>query len=157
MQFQVKQKILSIGDNFIIQDQNGHPHYQVSGQVFSFGDKLSLEDLNGHELFYIEQKLMRLMPEYYLYKKGQTMAICKKRFTLFGSKFDIESQYGNFEINGYPLNYTYEIIKDGKIVATVDKQLFSFSDTYGVEINESEDYAFILSLIIIIDQVVHEK
>lgn len=157
MRFQIRQKIFSFGDNFTIKDQDDRDCYQVQGKVFSLGDKLSLQDMYGNELYYIEQQIMRLFAEYNLYKDGQQVAMCKKRFSLLGSKFDITSSMGNFEINGRPLNYNYEIIKDGRLVATVDKQFFSFSDTYGVDIADSEDYAFILSLVIVIDQVVHDN
>lgn len=156
MRFQIRQKIFSFGDNFTINDESGTPHFQVAGKVFSLGDKLTLLDMQGNELYYIEQQLLRLMAEYTLYQKGRAVASCKKRFSLFGSKFDIYSDYGNFTIEGAPFNYNYEIYKDGCLVATVNKQFFSLSDTYGVDIADSEDYGFILSLVIIIDQVVHD-
>ncbi len=156
MVFQIKQKIFSFGDNFTITDEDGTPHYQVAGKVFSLGDKLTLLDMNGEEQFYIEQKLLKLFAEYTLYQKGQPVATCKKRFSLFGSKFDIFSDFGNFSIEGAPMNYNYAIFKDSRLVATVDKKFFSFSDTYGVDIADNEDFGFILSLVIVIDQVVHD-
>lgn len=74
-----------------------------------------------------------------------------------GSRFEIESRRGAYTIEGRPLNYNYEIYKDNRLVASVNKEFFSFSDTYGVDIEDSEDYGFILSLIIVIDQVVHSN
>lgn len=157
MRFQIKQKIFSFGDTFTIKDENNRDYYQVQGKVFSLGDKLSLQDMNGQELYYIEQQLMRMFAEYKLYRDGSVVATCKKRFSLFGSKFDIMSKQGNFTIEGQPFNYNYQIYKDGQQIANVDKQFFSFSDTYGVDIADGMDDALVLSLVIIIDQVVHDN
>lgn len=157
MRFQVRQKIFSFGDSFTIKDESDIDYYQVQGKVFSLGDKLSFQDMQGNELYYIEQQLMRMLAEYKLYSNGQVVARCQKRFSLFGSKFDIVNTTDNYTIDGKPLNYNYSIMKNGQLVATVDKQFFSLSDTYGVDIKDGEDYAFILSLVIIIDQVVHDN
>lgn len=46
--------------------------------------------------------------------------------------------------------------KDGKRVAKISKGLISFSDTYSVDIY-SENEAFILALVIVIDQILHDN
>lgn len=157
MRFQIRQKVFSFGDNFIIKDEYDEPHFQVEGKVFSLGDKLRLLDSSGRELFYIEQQLFKLFSEYNLYANGEVVAKCKRRFALLGVKFDITSSYGNFTIEGSPMSYNFRILKNNRVIATADKRFFSFSDTYGVDIDDSEDYGFILSLVIIIDQVVHDS
>ena len=157
MRFQVRQRVFSIGDKFTIRDQDENDYFQVHGKVFSLGNKLSFQDMNGNELYYIEQKLLRIMAEYSISSHGNIAAICKQRFTFLGSKFDISSQFGQYAVDGKPLNYNYTITKNGYIVATIDKKFFSLTDTYGVEINDEEDYALILCLVIVIDQVVHHN
>lgn len=157
MRFQVKQKIFTFADQFTIKDEQDRDYYIVEGKVFSLGRKLRLHDLNGTELYYIEQKLMKLFAEYHLYQGGNVVATCKQKFSIFGSKFEIASNKGHFEIQGQPLNYNYQILNNGRVIATADKKFFSFSDTYGVDINDDQEYPFILSLIIVIDQVVHQN
>ena len=157
MVFQVKQKLFSLGDKFTIRDRDGLDCFQVQGKVLSLGAKLSFQDMMGHELYYIEQQLLRLLAEYRIYQNGNVLASCQQKFSLLGSKFEISSQKGHYTIVGQPLNYNYEILKDGQRVAIINKQFFSFSDTYGVEIEATEEEAFILSLVIVIDQVVHNN
>jgi len=48
-------------------------------------------------------------------------------------------------------------MKNGVPVAVVSKKFFSFSDTYGVDIADNENHAFILALVIVIDQVLHDN
>lgn len=156
MNYQIRQKIFSFGDNFIINDLNGNPQFQVEGKVFSFGDKLTIYDMAGNELFYIEQQLLKLFAEYNLYRNGQQVATCKKKFSFLGAQFDITSNQGDYQIQGKPLSYNFQIFKNGNQVADINKQFLSLSDTYQVSIADSEDQGFMIALVIIIDQVVHD-
>ncbi|QUH30682.1 LURP-one-related/scramblase family protein [Vallitalea guaymasensis] len=157
MRFQVREKIFSFGDDFTIKDEMGNDFFIVKGKVFSLGDKLQLFDMNGEEVFYIEQKLLRMLPEYTIFRKGNPVALVKKKIAFFGSKFNIESENGYYDIDGRPFNYNFSIMKNGNIVATVSKEFFSFSDTYGVDVNDNEDYGFIIALVIVIDQIIHDN
>lgn len=157
MRYQIRQKIFSFGDNFVIKGENDEPRFIVQGKVFSFGDKLSLEDLMGNELFYIEQKVFSFLPEYHIFQGDREVAMVKKEFTFFKPRFLIESQYGNYEMEGDIFGYDFQIVKDGRTVAYVSKKWFAFSDTYGVDIVDHEDQAFLLSLVIVIDQVIHDN
>ena len=58
MRYVMKQKILCLGDDFIIRDQAGREVYYVDGKVFSIRDSLSFQDMNGHELATIRQRLL---------------------------------------------------------------------------------------------------
>ena len=157
MRFVVRQKIFSFGDNFTIKDEYGNEHFMVKGKVFALGDKLRIYNMAGQELFYIEQKLFRFLPEYTIYQSGQPVARVKKEFTFFRPKFNITSTLGSFTIEGNFIGMDFSILKNGRRVAQVSKRWFSFSDTYGVDIVDSEDYGFLLTLVIVIDQVIHDN
>lgn len=157
MRYLIKQKIFSIGDKFTIRDENENPRYEVVGKVFTLGKKLDLYDIQGNHLIYIEQKLFRFLPEYNIYRDGVFLAQVKKEFTFFKPRFNIDSQYGNFDIDGDVFAHEFNIYKDGRIVASVSKKWISWSDTYTVDINNEEDQAFILSLVIVLDQVHHDN
>ncbi|NLX60932.1 MAG: hypothetical protein GXZ06_00190 [Tissierellia bacterium] len=156
MRYLVREKIFSFADRFKIQDEYGNDRFQVEGQLFSFGNKLRIYDSQGRELIYIEQKIWRLLPEYYIYRGDRLLARLKKELTLFKPRFTIESQYGDFTIDGDIFAHNFNILKNGRPVAWVSKKWFSFSDTYAVEILEEEDHAFILSLAIVLDQVLYD-
>lgn len=121
------------------------------------GNKLRIYDLMDNELIYIEQKIFRFMPEYNIHSLNQHMATVKKEFTFFKPRFNINSVMGNYTMKGDFLGRDFEILKDGKVVAMVSKKWLSFSDTYMVEIDDAEDQAFMLALIIVIDQVLHDN
>ncbi len=45
--YQIREKILSIGDQFKIKDELGHDMFIVKSKILSIGDNLILEDTNG--------------------------------------------------------------------------------------------------------------
>jgi len=157
VRFVVKQKILSLADSFVIYDENNYPAYKVEGKLFSFGDQLKMYDMNSGEQIYIEQKIFKFLPEYHFYEQGRRIAVVKKEFTFLKPRFNIESESGLYTVDGNFLGYNFQILKDGIVVARVDKVFFSFRDTYSVEILSKEDQGFLLAICIVIDQTLHDR
>jgi uncharacterized protein YxjI len=157
MRYVMKQKLFCWGDDFRIKNEDGDDVFFVDGRAFSIGNKLSFQDLNGNELAFIRQKLLSWGPTYEITRDGELLAVVKKHlFTLFRCKFtvdvpgpdDLEAQ-GNF----LDMEYTFE--RGGRTVAEVSKRWFSFTDTYGVDINRGQDDVLILAATVVIDMVCH--
>ncbi len=155
MRYLVRQKVFSIRDSFTIKDEYGNDVFKVFGRLLSIGNKLTLTDLLDQELYYIEQRLFRFLPEYTIYRNGRPVATVKKNLTLFRPSFDISSVYGSFNIDGSFWAYDFTVFKNGSPAAIVSKKWFSFSDSYGVSISDGEDAAFMLALVIVLDMVYH--
>src|SRR5213078_2686629 len=157
MLYMMKQKILCLGDDFVIKDGAGRDLFYIDGRAFSIGKKLSFQDMSGNELAFIEQKLLSWGPTYEIHRNGNLAAVVKKElFTLFRCHFtvdvpgpdDVEAQ-GNF------LDMEYTFTRGGQTVASVSKRWFSFSDTYGVEVADGEDDVLVLAATVVIDMVCH--
>ncbi len=159
MQYRIRQKLLSWGDDFTIQDADGHDLFFVDGKAFSFGNKLSFQDMNGRELAFIAQKLLSWGPTYEIQRDGETFATVKKElFSFFKTKFEVDVPGPNdYRVEGNFLNYEYTFARPkGGVVARVSKKLFSWSDSYCVDIVDGEDDIIILATAVVIDQVCHE-
>jgi uncharacterized protein YxjI len=157
MRYQIRQRIFSFGDSFKIKDEYGNDRFEVQGKVFSFGDKLRIYDLTGNELVYIEQEMFHLLPRYNIYLKDNYAATVKKELSFFRPKFFIESSMGNYTMEGDIFSHEFQILKDGREAAYVSKAWFSFSDTYGAEIVDTENQEFMLAMVIVIDQILYDK
>lgn len=157
MRVNIRQKVFSFGDKFSVNAENGTPIIFVEGKVFSIGNKLKVLDTQGAELFYIEQKVFKILPEYRIFSNGEEIAFLKKEFTFFKPKINITSTYGDFTIDGNFLGYNFNILKQGKIVGTVSKKFVAFSDTYTLDIFEDENIPFLITLVIVIDQILHDN
>lgn len=157
MRYLIREKIFSISDRFTINDEDNRPCYEVVGKILSFGNKLNLYDMLGNNNIYIEQKIFRFLPEYIIYKNGSIVGRINKEFTFFVPKFTIRSKYGHFTIDGDIFAHDFSILKDGRPIAWISKKWVSFSDTYSVDISDEEDQAFILSIVIVLDQIFYDN
>jgi uncharacterized protein YxjI len=157
MRYVMKQKLFTWGDDFHILDADGRQVFFVDGKAFSFGDQLSFQDLAGHELASIRQKVFTWGPTYEIYRNRALVAVVKKElFTFFSCKFvvDVEGP-DDLEASGDFMDLEYAFTRGGASVATVSKQWFSWSDTYGVDIEQGEDDLLILASTVVIDMVCH--
>lgn len=157
MQYQMKQKLFAWGDDFTIKTADGADAYFVDGKAFTLGDQLAFQDMSGRELAYIKQKLLAWGPTYELYRGGQLIAVVKKSlFTLFHCTFTIDVPGPDDLIaEGDFTDHEYHFMRGGRPLATVSKQWFSWTDSYGVDIAEEADPVLILASTVIIDMACH--
>src|SRR5437016_14220240 len=83
MNYVLKQKLVSLGNNFTIKGLDGAEAFQVKGELASLGDKLSFEDLDGNELGYIERKIFNWVAYYERWRDGRRLADVKRDFFCF--------------------------------------------------------------------------
>lgn len=157
MRYVLKQKFWSWGDDFTIRDERDHAVFQVDGRAFSWGDKLSFQDTNGNELAFIRQKLLSWGPTYEIESQGRLVAVVKKHlFTFFRCKFTVDVPGpDDLEARGDFLDHEYSFERGGRTVATVSKQWFRLTDTYGVEIEGDDE--LILASAVVIDLICHQE
>ena len=158
MRYVMREKLLSWGDDYYIQDETGRNVYFVDGKVFSIRNRLSFQDMSGTELAFIQQKLMTWGPTYDISSGGRHLATVKKQlFSFLNCRFYVDVPgpddlvaAGNF------LYHEYTFTRHGSPVAQVSKHWFTWSDTYGVEVVEGEDPVLVLASTVVIDQVCHD-
>ena len=157
MRYVMKQKLFSWGDDFFIRDAEGREVFFVDGKAFSFGNQLSFQDLQRNELAYIKQKLFSWGPTYEIYRNGALVAVVKKElFTFFNCRFSIDVPGpDDLQASGNFTDHEYTITRGDGTVATVSKQWFSWTDTYGVDIADGEDDVLILASTVVIDMACH--
>jgi len=157
MRYVLKQKFWSWGDDFKIRDADGKDVFFVDGRAFSWGDKLSFQDMQGNGLAFIRQKLLAWGPTYFIEREGRVFAEVRKHlFTLLRCKFTVDLPGpDDLEAQGSFLDHEYTFERHGRTVATVSKRWFSWTDTYGVDIDAGEDDVLILASAVVIDLVCH--
>jgi uncharacterized protein YxjI len=157
MRYVLKQKLFSLGDDFIIKDDTGKDVYFVDGKVFSFGDQLSFQDMEGNELAFIKQQVFSWGKTYEIVRDGRVAAVVKKElFSLIHHRFTVDVPGpDDLEAEGDFLDHEYTFRRGTRPVATVSKKWFSWTDTYGVEIDSDEDPVLILASAVVVDQACH--
>ena len=158
MRYVIKEKFWSWGDDFHIFDVDQNAVFLVDGQAFSWGDKLSFQDMQGSELAFISQRLLSWKPTYNIFRNGEIFAEVVKEFSWFKKKFTLDVPGPNdYEIDGQFWKHEYVFRRTGQIVAVVSKAVWSWTDSYGIDIADGEDDVSILCAAIVIDQVLHDE
>ena len=158
MRYVMRQKLLSLADNFTIKNEQEQDVFLVKGKLFSFGDKLSFQDLAGNELVFIDQRLLNWSPTYEIWKQGELLAVVKRElFSFIHHRFTVDVPGPNdLEAEGDFLDHEYMITRGGSVVATVSKRWFSWADTYGIEVADGEDDVLMLATAVVVDMVCHD-
>ena len=158
MVYRIKEAFWSWGNDFAITDQHGRPVFHVDGAAFSWGDQLSFQDAQGNELAYISQKLLSFKPRYEIFVGGKKFAEVVKEWTWFNKEFTLDVPGPNdYTIKGSFWQHEFTFIRSGRTVATVSKDFWKWTDSYGVQITPGEDDVSILCACIVIDQVLHDE
>jgi uncharacterized protein YxjI len=154
----MRQKLLSLADNFTIKNEQEQDVFLVKGKLFSFGDKLSFQDLAGNELVFIDQRLLNWSPTYELWKGKELLAVVKRElFSFIHHRFTVDVPGPNdLEAEGDFLDHEYTITRGGSVAATVSKRWFSWTDTYGIEVADREDDVLLLATAVVVDMVCHD-
>jgi len=157
MRYVLRQKMLSWGDDFTIRDEAGNDVLVVDGKAFSFGDQLAFRDMAGNELAQIKQQVFAWGPTYRLFRNGQEAAVVKRElFSFIHHRFTVDVPGpDDLEAEGSFTDHEYTFTRGDRTVAVVSKRWFSWTDTYGIEIEAGQDDVLILASAVIIDMACH--
>jgi uncharacterized protein YxjI len=159
MRYQIKEKLLCLGDDFRIKDENGRDVFLVDGKAFTLlREKLSFQDMEGRELAFIRERVLSLRKSYEIHRDGQLAAVVKKDlFNFLRCHFTVDVPGpDDLEATGSFLDREYTFKRGGRKVASVSRKWFSLTDSYGVDIAEGEDDVLILASTVVIDQICHD-
>lgn len=156
--YHMRQRLISIGEDYAIEDENGNPVYTVDGKVLRIRETFVLMDMAGNEVATIREKKLALRDSMTISRGGNAIATIRKAwFTPFRDKFEIDVHGGEDMVaQGDILDLEYTISRGDVAVAQVSKQWFSIRDTYGIETAPGEDDGLILSIAVAIDEMVHD-
>ncbi len=156
--YQLRERAFSLRDKYIIRDKLGNEAYEVKGKFFSFGDKLSFrKKKTGEELLLIDQRKLSFKPNYRILRDGELLGELTKEFSWMKKKFelDVEGPH-DYSITGNFWEREFTFKRKGEVVAEVSKKFWSIGDTYGIEIEDSEDEELILATVVVIDLILEK-
>jgi len=152
--YQMREKLLSIGDDFWIETEDGQRAFKVDGKALRLRSTFILESPSGEELYKIQEKKLHVRDTMEVERGGETVATIKKALiTPLRDRFAIELKGdGELSAKGNVVDHEYEIERDGDKVAEISKRWFRVRDTYGIHIAPGEDDALILATTVCIDE-----
>ncbi|MEI6620706.1 MAG: LURP-one-related family protein [Actinomycetes bacterium] len=151
IRYQMREKLMSIGDDSWIEDSNGQRAFKVDGKAVRVRDTFILKDMSGQEVAKIQERMARVRDTMEI-ERPNGNATVKKAMVGIRDRFSISVDGGaDLKAHGNLVDHEYTIERDGNTVATVSKKWFRVRDTYGVEIALGEDVSLLLAITVCID------
>ena len=149
----LREKMLSIGDDFWIENDRGERIFKVDDKVLRARDTVVIKDADGKELLKLQKRLLRARDTMAIERGGDKVATVKKAFvTPVRDRFTVDLEGGgDLEVEGNILDHEYQITRDGVPVANISKRWFRVRDSYGVAIVPGQDDALVLAVTVCID------
>lgn len=149
MKLLFKQRLFSWFDSYDIYDEAGETVYVVKGQL-SWGHCLKIFDAYGREIGTVQERIFTWLPKFEMYLGAQYVGCISKEFSFFRPRYNIDCN--GWSVEGDFFEWDYSILgPTGQEVATVSKQLFQWSDTYVIDVNDPQDALCALMLVLAID------
>ena len=149
MKLLFKQRFFSWFDSYDIYDEQGNTVYTVQGRL-SWGHCLEIHDAAGNHIGTVKEEVFTFLPRFRLYLNEQCVGEIRKEFTFFKPSFKMD--VNGWQIQGDFFEWDYEIMDGtGRRVATLSKQLFKWTDTYVIDVENEVDGVYALMVALAID------
>jgi uncharacterized protein YxjI len=156
--YQMRQRLISVGDDYWIEDEGGQHAFRVNGKALRIRKTFVLEDAAGDEIAKVQERKLFVRDKMEIERPGRSNATVKKALVGFRDRFSIDVEGApDLEAKGNIVDHEYEIERDGDTIATVSKRWFAVRDTYGVEIAPGEDRGLVLAITVCIDAMSHRR
>jgi len=156
--YKIRQNLISIGDDFWIENEEGKKVFKVDGKVLRIRKTLVFEDVNGRKLAQIQERLLTIKDTMAIEDaNGDQLATVKKALIApLRDRWSVNVKNGpDLDVQGDILDHEYSIKQGRKKIAEVSKKWLSLTDTYGVEIDPGQNDILVLAVAIAIDIMAH--
>ena len=150
MKLLFKQRFFSWFDSYDIYDESGETMFTVEGQL-SWGHELHVLDKNGSHIATLKERIFTFLPKFEIYIGEEYVGEIVKEFTFFKPSFSVD--FMGWSVDGDFFEWDYEINDETRTVATVSKELFNWTDTYTIDVNDPADALPALLAVLAIDAV----
>ena len=156
VRFQLREKLISIGDDYWIETDRGVRAFKVDGKALRIRDTWKLEDPSGREVATIRERKLSIRDAIKIEIGGRDATV-KKALVGIRDRFHIEVDGGaDLKAHGNIVDHEYEIERGGDTAAVVSKRWFRVRDTYGVEVRDPADVPLAIAITVAIDALSHD-
>lgn len=156
--YQMRERLVSIGDDFWIENGAGAKVYRINGKALRVRQTLNFEDAYGNVLAQVQERMLRISNTMCVEgPRGESLAIVKKALiTPLRNRLSVSIKGGpELEVQGNILDHEYTIGHGHNKVAEVSKKWFRIRDSYGVEIAPGQDDIILLAVTVVLEEMLH--
>ena len=149
MKLLFKQRAFSWFDSYDIYNEYGETVFTVEGQP-SWGKCLHILNAAGEHIGTVQQKVFTFLPRFELYAYGEYLGSLCKEFSFLTPRFTLDCS--DWEIEGSFMEWDYTIQSPSRgPVAAITKELFNWTDTYVIEVDDPQNALCALMVVLAID------
>lgn len=152
MKMFIKNKFFTMSGNSTVKDENGRDLFKLKSSFFSIRRKKRIFDLDGNLKYYVKNKLLNFFTRSTYIYSADKQKLAKLKNRAFKSGYDVLGYGDEIKIDGW-LYSGCTIYKNGEAIGKVSAKVISLADNYEVEVGDNEDAAFIVAMIIAMDNV----
>lgn len=150
MELRIKQRVFSWSDTYDVYDETGEARYDVKAEIFAMGHQIHVyEKRSGREVGSIHQRLFSFTPTFEIVIDGQVRGVIRKEFTFFRPRYNVD--FRGWDVEGDFMSWDYRVVRGGRQVMSISKELFTWGDTYVLRYSNPADEMPGLLLVIAID------
>jgi uncharacterized protein YxjI len=157
--YQMRQRMISIGDDYVIENDQGERVFKLDGKALRIRKTILFEDMDGRELCKIQERMLHIRDSMEIEgPDGNRVAMVRKAMIApLRERWIVKLEEGgpDLHVQGNIVDHEYTIERDGTKVAEVSKRWFRARDTYGVEVAPGENDVLILATTAVIDTMAH--
>jgi uncharacterized protein YxjI len=150
----MREKLVSIGDDFWIETTGGRRAFKVDGKALRVRDTMKIKDADGTVVAEIQERIARVRDTMEIDRPGLPSASIKKAMVApLRERWTVKADdIGEMSIQGNIVDHEYTFELNGAKVAEVSKKWVRVRDTYGIEVQPGANVALILAAAAAIDE-----
>ncbi|WP_151737485.1 LURP-one-related/scramblase family protein [Paenibacillus tengchongensis] len=148
-QLYIKQKVFSLSEKFTVKNQQEQDVYYVEGSFMQIPKTFSIRNTAGDEVALITKKVFSFLPKFFVEVDGREILTIKKEFSFFKAHYTIDS--ADIEVHGNWWDMNFQVLQHGSVVGEVNKEWFTWGDSYKVDIWDEEMEAIMIAIVVAID------
>ncbi|WP_327578128.1 MULTISPECIES: LURP-one-related family protein [unclassified Streptomyces] len=149
MRYEVRERLFAVGEDYWIEDEQGHKAFLVDGKAMRLRDTFELKGPDGRVLIDIHEKMFALRDTMVIERGDEALAkIKRKRLSLLRNHYRAELVDGTeLDVSGKIMDREFVVEYDGEILAHISRRWLRVRDTYGVDvIREDADPALLIAI-----------
>lgn len=157
--YKMTQRLVSIGDDYVVENQAGVPVFEVDGSALRLRETLKMTDLGTGDQYRIQERVARARETMTVEKNGERAAtVHKAAVSPIRDRFSVSVPgMPNILVVGNVLDYEYRMVRDGERIAEISKDWFRLRDSYGIEVAPETDTGLLIACTVALDMMVKPK
>ena len=157
-QYRMREKLVSFGDDYWIEDADGERAYHVDGKALRLRKTFDLLDLQGQRLCRAQTRVLHVRDTMAIEgPDGDRIATVHKALVSplrHRWKVDVEGG-ADLSVQGNVVDHEYTVERDGRQIAEISKRWFRMRDTYAIQVTPGADTPLLLTVAVALDAMTH--